>query len=117
MAPLAHTEFAEAFAVIVGVGLALIVTLSLLLHPPELPITVYVIFVPPGFAYVLGQVGQLNPVDGDHENKAAPFAFNNTESPLHTVDTEGVTVTDKLAATLIVTLSLLTHPLAEVPVT
>ena len=65
---------------------------------------------------MLGQVGQVKPVEGDQENEAAPFAFNKTESPLQTVDTEGVTVTNKLAATLIVTLSLLVQPLLEVPV-
>ena len=45
-----HTDDVDALTVIVGVGLTEIATLSLLLHPPELPITVYVMFAPPVFA-------------------------------------------------------------------
>jgi hypothetical protein len=61
---------------------------------------------------------QLNPVGGFHVYVVAPLAFNIVESPKQIVgEGEAVAVTDNEAATVIVTLSLLLHPFALVPVT
>jgi len=86
----------------VGLGLTVIVTLSFPLHPPEVPVTVYVV-VEPGLAVGLLQLVQLNPPGGLHKYVVAPLAVRLTLSPPQMVGADGVTVTVNDGAIVIVT--------------
>ena len=58
-----------------GTGFTVTVTCAVAVHPDASPVTVYVM-VEAGLAVTEEPVFALNPVEGDHEYVAAPFAVS-----------------------------------------
>ena len=79
------------------------------------PITVYVVATV-GLAVKVAPVVALNPVPGDQVYVFAPVAVKVVLLPVH-IDTSGPAFTTGNGFTVTVTWSVLTHPLASVPVT
>jgi len=99
-----------------GNGATVTVTVLVLLQPPDTdPVTVYVVVVA-GLATGLAQLVHDRPVDGLHENVVAPVALSVTVLPGQSV-WAGPALTGGSVTTLTVTVLVLIHPLAPVPVT
>gem|GEM_PF-6923234 len=104
-----HIVAEEGTTLTVGDGFTVTTTLTVSLHPPLEPITVYVDVVA-GDAFGLGHAVQLNPAEGAHEYVDAPLAVSATESPLQTVGEDGTTLTVGGEFTVITTFTLSVQP-------
>lgn len=93
-----------------------IVTESVLLHVPFVPVTVYVIVLP-GFAVGFGQLVHVNPALGLQVYDVAPLAVNATLPPLQMVDVAGNTVIVGVGITVIVIFALSLQFEPDVPIT
>jgi len=112
--PPGHIVDAGGTTVIVGNGFTVTFTVAVFVHPPEVPVTVYVVVLP-GLAVTDEPVVALNPVPGLHVYVVAPPAFNTVELPLQIV-AGAETVTVGVGFTVTVTVAVLVHP-DFVPVT
>jgi len=91
------------------------VTVCVLVHPAEVPVTVYVV-VEPGLAVTVAPVVALRPVPGDHVYVVPPLAVNDTLPPGQIVGAAGATVTVGVGLTVRTTVCVPLQPVV-VPVT
>ena len=106
------------FCVIVGTGAGgktVTVTSDVLVHPPTVPVTVYVV-VDAGNALTFDPVVALSPVAGAQVYVFAPLATRFAVSPGQIPGLEGVIVTTGFVITVTVTVVVRVHPLDPVPV-
>jgi len=96
----------------VGVGITVITRVAVLVHPPEVPVTTYVVVV-------VGETVTVVPVSdpGIHVYVVAPDAVMDVELPLQIVAPVVVVVTVGVGVTVTRTVCVLVHPFAAVPVT
>ena len=98
-------------------GLSIVmVTLSFEVHPPVVPVTVYVT-VEPGLAVGFGQLVHVSPAAGNQLYVVAPLAVSDVLLPLQIVAEGGVTVNVGVGVTEIVTILLSLQPEPELPTT
>lgn len=98
-------------------GYTFTVTVAVPEQPPTVvPVTVYVV-VTDGLAFTLAPVVLDNPVAGLHVYVAPPLAVNIDTPPIHIVLGLAVVLIVGDGFTVTVTVEVLTHPFASVPVT
>ena len=114
LAPLQIVTAGE--TVTVGLGFTVTVTVAVFVHPfASVPVIVYVV-VAVGLAVTVAPVVEDKPVEGLQLYVEAPLAVSDVLEPLQIV-TEGETVTVGLGFTVTLTVAVLVHPFASVPVT